>query len=73
MNKVVKENINNWAELSPLTDVQIDSIFMLSQHNQFESNESNDLTASQADEIETELNNQKPPKETDVRRVLFSN
>ncbi len=63
INKVVKENINKWDELSPLTDVQINSILMLSQ---FESNESSDLKTSEADEFEAEQNNQKPPKETDV-------
>ena len=68
MNKIVKENINKWDELTPLTDVQINSILMLSQ---FESNESSDLKTSQADEFETEQNNQKPPKETDVRIFLL--
>jgi len=43
INKTVKDSLSKWDQLTPLSDLQIKSILSLSQLNQFQINESDEV------------------------------
>jgi hypothetical protein len=51
VNKILKTNLTNWDELSPLKETQIKSVILLNQFNQFEIDET-DVDVKQQDNVD---------------------
>jgi hypothetical protein len=72
VNKILKTNLTNWDELSPLKETQTKSIILLNQFNQFEIDET-DVDVKQQDnpDILIDQNDQSNSKNL-VNKVILS-
>ena len=72
VNKILKTNLTNWDELSPLKETQIKSVILLNQFNQFEIDET-DIDVKQQDnaDILIDQNDQSNSKNL-VNKVILS-
>ena len=69
INRLVKDNLNKWDQLTPLSELQIKSILSLSQLNQFQINE----TDSSSQIAESSSNSQvgQSPQRNVLHKVIF--
>lgn len=72
VNKILKTNLTNWDELSPLKETQIKSVILLNQFNQFEIDET-DVDVKQQDNVDIliDQNDQSNSKNL-VNKVILS-
>jgi hypothetical protein len=69
INKTVKDSLNKWEQLTPLNDLQIKSILSLSQLNQFQINESDEI--NQVIESSSSTSQVDPSSQRNVMHKVF--
>ena len=69
INKTVKDSLNKWDQLTPLNDLQIKSILSLSQLNQFQINESDEI--NQVIESSSSTSQVDPSSQRNVMHKVF--
>ena len=70
INKSVKDSLNKWDQLCPLSDLQIKSILSLSQLNQFQANEADSASQSSQSGLSSSHVDQSPQR-TVMHKVIF--
>jgi hypothetical protein len=69
INKTVKDSLNKWDQLTPLNDLQMKSILSLSQLNQFQINESDEI--NQVIESSSSTSQVDPSSQRNVMHKVF--